>query len=81
MTRQRSTATTSHRTIASPLTEGSSVIVLDHAEMTSANDNVGHPSQRHRPHGNYRVPIAAFSIGFVLAGFLVAIERVLTLVG
>lgn len=77
MTRHRSAATTTHRAIASPLTEGSSVVVIDHAEMTSANDNVGHPSQRHKPHGYYKVPIAAFAIGFILAGFFVALEQVL----
>ena len=61
------------RAIASPLTEESSVIVIDHADMTSANDNVFDPTLR--PARDYSVPIRAFAVGFMVAGVVMMIER------
>ncbi|MEQ1650600.1 MAG: hypothetical protein ABL898_18640 [Hyphomicrobiaceae bacterium] len=77
MTRYMPTAP--QRFIASPLSDDSSVRVLDQVDMIGTNDNVADPNQRHRPRMRYAIPVAAFAGGFMLAGVIIALERVLTL--
>ncbi len=65
------------RAIASPLTEDSSITVLDYIDLSAANDNLADASVRARGAG-YGIPAVAFFGGFLLAGVLVAVERFLS---
>ena len=66
---------TTQRAIQSPLTEESSVVVLGYADMVAGNDNAADPSQGVRT-SPYAIPLLAFTGGFVIAGVLALLERV-----